>query len=109
MSGFEAFSETAQQIEREIAIKGVVLGVDWSNEHAVRELAREALTYHADPSALQSLHDQTPLERAKIELFGLTVLMLNTMTESAEEGVHTHGGVIWKRLGKALLEESGAI
>ena len=31
--------------------------------------------------------------------------MLLTMKQSAEVGVHTHGGPTWKAFGRALMEE----
>jgi hypothetical protein len=45
-----------------------------------------------------------PAERAKGKLFALTNLMLRLMTQSANTGVHTHGGSAWKAFGKALFD-----
>lgn len=103
---FEHYAEEARRIESEIARHGIALGIDWENEVEVRALAREALTYHPDAASKVSPGD-TALWRAKIELFGLAQLMLKVMAESAGENIETHGGPVWKALGKALWIESG--
>jgi hypothetical protein len=104
---FEHYAEEAKQIEAEIIRHGIALGIDWSDSMAVRMLAREALHYHPDAAGKVSRGD-TPEERAKLELFGLAQLMLTVMAESAADNVETHGGEVWKALGRALWLESGA-
>jgi hypothetical protein len=101
---FEHYSEEARNIEREIIRLGIALGIDWDDEVAVRTLAREALAWRADnlnhiPDALE--------RRTRFELFGLAQLMLNVMTQSADDGMETHGGPVWKAFGRALWLESG--
>ena len=54
------------------------------------------------------LRDPDPQLKARGELFAFGVLMLRTMQESAETGLHTHGGPAWKAFGGALIEEAGA-
>ena len=107
MSGFTQFSDDAQDIEREMAIKGVVLGIDWNNAQMVRQLAKEALAHNAGEVGTLVQESTTTEARAKAELFALAGLMLKTMENSAETGIHTHGGPVWKSLGKAMLEEAG--
>ena len=108
MSGFEHFSENAAELEHEIAVRGVVLGIDWDDPAEVRALAREALAGGAGHTS--GLLDSDELEsRARGELFALAVLMLRTMEESADTGVHTHGGRVWKSFGKALIEEASLL
>ena len=102
MSGFENYSREALQIEREIVRKGAVLGIDWDDAVQVRELARQALDcrlgqVNCDPD--------DPLQRSRIELFGLAQLMLKVMTESAGADIHTHGGTAWKAFALALWTE----
>lgn len=45
MAGFENYGADTGEIELEIERKGIVLGVDWSDEVQVRALAREALDH----------------------------------------------------------------
>lgn len=105
MIGFENFARDAEDLEHQICMLGVAIGLDWTDQTAVRALAREALDGGAaHVEALVRSQDRT--ERARGELFGLGVIMLKTMEESAEMGIHTHGGPCWKAFGKALIEES---
>lgn len=106
MAAFENYAEEARRIEREIHRHGLLLGLDWNDEAAVRALAREALACHPADGQPDCLPD-TPERRAKMELFGLAQLMLKVMTESAGENIHTHGGPIWKAFARALWRESG--
>ncbi|MBI5784142.1 MAG: hypothetical protein HZA64_01685 [Rhodocyclales bacterium] len=103
---FEHYAEEAQRIEQEIVRHGIVLGIDWQDEFAVRTLAREALALHPADGEKVSLGN-TPEARAKLEIFGLAQLMLKVMTESAADDVETHGGDVWKAFGRALWLESG--
>ena len=102
MSGFENYSREAQQLEHEIERKGVVLGIDWDDAVQVRELAREALDCKL---GRENCDPDDPLERARIELFGLAQLMLKVMTESAGDDTLTHGGAAWKAFAHALWAE----
>jgi hypothetical protein len=106
MPVFENYPEEAQQLELEILRKGVVLDIDWDDEAAVAQLAREALAYHPTESG-SNPWPRDPAARARIEMFGLVQLMLKVMAESASEDIHTHGGPTWKALGRALWRESG--
>ena len=102
MSGFENYSREARQIDHEIERKGVILGIDWDDAVQVRELAREALD-----CKLGAAHCEIgdPRDRTRVELFGLAQLMLTVMKESADEGIHTHGGAAWKAFARALWAE----
>ena len=102
MSGFENYSREAALIEHEIETKGVILGIDWNNAVEVRELARQALDCKL--GALDCEPDE-PLDRARLELFGLAQLMLTVMKESANENIDTHGGPAWKAFARALWAE----
>lgn len=105
MAEFTNFSREAKEIELEIERNGIALGIDWEDEEQVRALAKEALHYHLGGEHLSGATDEGRTLLTKVELFGLAGLMLKTMTESADVGVHTHGGTVWKLFGKALLEE----
>lgn len=105
MSGFEHFTENAAELEHEIAVRGVVLGIDWDDPVQVRSLAREALAGGAGHTEGLVKSDDLQ-QKARGELFALAVLMLRTMEESADTGLHTHGGPVWKAFGKALIEEA---
>lgn len=105
MNGIRHFARDAEALEHEIFKLGIFLGIDWDDHVAVRALAREALNRdHARSHAAP--HDMDRKHRATEELFALSELMLRTMTESAEVGIHTHGGPTWKAFGRALIEES---
>ncbi|GAB1394576.1 hypothetical protein MASR1M60_27400 [Rhodocyclaceae bacterium] len=105
MSGFENFSREAAEIEREIVRKGIALGIDWQDAAAVRTLAHAAFAHKE--TATVAPGDATGL--AQQELFGLIHLMLQVMTESAENDIRTHGGPVWKALARALWAERQAL
>ena len=105
MATFENYAAEAAQLETEIARKGVVLDIDWNNDAAVKALARRALASLSD--TLQLDHPPgSPKGMAMLEIIGLSQLMLKVMKESADEGIITHGGPVWKSLGRALWEEA---
>lgn len=108
MSLFENFAKETQQIELEIERKGVVLGLDWDNESQIREVARKALAGQ-QKGADATFHDMSWNDRALVELFALSQLMLTVMQESAAEDMQTHGGKVWKSLGRALWNEAAAL
>ena len=102
MSAFENYAREAQQLEHEIATKGIILGIDWADPVQVRELARQAMDCRL--GAIDCEPDE-PADRARLELFGLIQLMLKVMKESADDQIHTHGGPLWKTLARALWAE----
>lgn len=105
MPAFENYGAEARRLELEIERKGIVLGIDWEDEVAVAQLARSALAFHPD-NQTGSLWPKDPEAQARVELYAMAHLMLKVMTESAEEDIRTHGGKIWKALGRALWRES---
>lgn len=107
MLGVNPFDSQVAEIEREIARRGMVLGIDWSDEPQVRALAREALACRMDRSHPECFPSDR-ITLARIELFGLAQLILTLMRESALVGIHTHGGPVWKSLGRALWQEAEA-
>ncbi|NMG28672.1 hypothetical protein [Aromatoleum evansii] len=107
MSGFEHFARDACELEREILKRGMLLKLDWDDAAIMRKLAREALEGGADHTQAL-LADPDARLRARGELFALGVLMLRVMEESADTGVHTHGGPAWKAFGRALIQEAQA-
>jgi hypothetical protein len=106
MATFENYADEALRIEREIVRSGIVLGIDWNDDVAVRTLAREALACHPGSGQTDCMSD-SPEHRAKLAIFGLAQLMLKVMTESAGENMETHGGPAWKAFARALWRESG--
>lgn len=106
MAGYENYSAETRDIELEIERRGVVLGIDWTNEPQVRQLAREAMD--RSPEELKRAASSPPNYQAlaKVELYGLAALMLKTMEESAGNGIESHGGVAWKAFAKALWAEA---
>jgi hypothetical protein len=105
MSGFGHYARTADELEREIYKRGLALGLDWDDQARMRELARQALS--AEPGGVLKLL-RSPVRQDKLtgELFALADLMLDTMRQSAQIGVHTSGGRAWKAFGRALYQES---
>ncbi|ATE61274.1 hypothetical protein [Thauera sinica] len=105
MSGFGHYDRTAKEVEREIIKRCILLRLDWRDAATMRALAREALECTAE-CRLGLLRAPDYARRGKGELFALAELMLNTMRQSAQIGVHTSGGPVWKAFGRALYEES---
>lgn len=108
MSGFGHYARDAVELEREMLKRGILLGLDWEDEAALRAMAREALTCTPECN-MQMLRDPDPRRRARAEFYALAMLMLETMRQSAEIGVHTHGGAAWKAFGRALIEEASRL
>ncbi|AMO38586.1 MULTISPECIES: hypothetical protein [Thauera] len=108
MSGFGHYARTADELEREIYKRGLALGIDWDDQVRLRELARQALS--SEPGNVMRLL-RSPIRQDKLtgELFALSELMLNTMRQSAQIGVHTSGGRAWKAFGRALYQESESL
>ena len=106
MAGYENYGESTKEIEQEIERMGIVLGIDWTDEHQVRTLAREAVNHLQDDLKVAAENPGDFRLRAKIDLFGLAGIMLKTMTESAENGLQSHGGDAWKAFAKALWAEA---
>lgn len=105
MSGFGHYARTALELEREIFKRGLMIGVDWQDPAAMRSLAHEALTC-TTACRLEMLRSADRQQRGRGELFALAEMMLDTMRQSAQIGVHTQGGEVWKAFGRALYEES---
>lgn len=105
MPEFENYAAEAALLETEIARKGIILGIDWDNEAQVRMLARQALACNEETFD-QDCNSERSTGRARLVLFGLAQLMLKVMRQSAEDGMITHGGPVWKSFGRALWEEA---
>ncbi len=107
MSGFENYRDSTRALELEIERRGIILGIDWSDEVQVRALAREALQRaKEDAKLVASSEIPDPLLMARVDLFGLAGIMLKTLRESAEEGILSHGGPAWRAFAKALWSEA---
>jgi hypothetical protein len=102
MSIVENYGMEVARIEREIERKGVILGIDWDHPAQVQELAHQA--FHCHTGAPDCDVDD-PVQRARVELFALAQLMLAVMAESAENGIESHGGALWKTFARALWRE----
>ena len=104
MPEFENYSAEAKQIEQEIIRKGVILGIDWNNEAALRSLAGQALARHDETLPL-GVSLSSPEGMAKMELFGLAQLMMKVMKQSADDNRFIHGGPVWNAFAAALWAE----
>lgn len=104
MSGFGHFDRTADEIEHAIFKRGIAIGLNWDDQARLHALARRALS--CTPSCMAGML-RSPIRSEKLtgEFFMLSGLMLDNMRQSAEIGVHTHGGAAWKAFGQALYEE----
>ncbi|MFT3760826.1 hypothetical protein [Thauera sp.] len=105
MSGFGHYARTADELEREIYKRGLALGLDWDDQARMRELARQALSTKSG-GVMKLLRSPVRQDKLTGELFALADLMLDTMRQSAQIGVHTSGGKAWKAFGRALYQES---
>ncbi|WP_449191989.1 hypothetical protein [Thauera sp.] len=103
MSGFGHYERTADELEREIVKRGIAIGIDWQDAARLRELAARALS--CTPGCMMKML-RSPIRQEKLtgELFALSELMFENMRQSAEVGMHTHGGPAWKAFGRALYE-----
>lgn len=106
MAGIANYATNTKAIELEIERKGIVLGIDWTDETQVRTLAKEALNHASEDIKLAAAAPVDHQLMAKVELYGLAALMLRTMEESADAGIESHGGVAWKAFAKALWAEA---
>jgi len=106
MSGFENYTRDTSEIERELVRKGIALGIDWTDELAVKALAREAVEHLADSVKVAASGSPDQRLMTRIDLFGLAGIMLRTMEKSAGQGMESHGGEAWKAFAKALWAES---
>src|SRR3546814_9877853 len=79
-----------------------------SDQARLRDLARQALT--CEPGGVVKLL-RSPIRQEKLTgaLFALSELMLNTMRQSAQIGVHTQCGKAWKAFGRALYAEAESL
>ena len=107
MSGFGHYARTADELEREIVKRGIAIGIDWQDQARMRALAHRASSCTSD-CMMKLLRSPLRHEKLTGELFALSELMLLNMRQSAEVGVHTHGGPAWKAFGRALYEEYDA-
>lgn len=103
MSGFGHYARTADELEREIVKRGIAIGLDWGDTARLRALAHQALSCTSG-CMMKLLRSPIRQEKLTGELFALSELMLVNMRQSAETGVHTHGGPAWKAFGRALYE-----
>lgn len=107
MSELENQRDDAHRISAELAVVFMALGLDWTDDLAMRSIAREALACHAEDIS-RHIDPENIEARAKQKLFGLTALMLRTMQEGAELGMHVQGSDLWKAFSKALWAEKEA-
>ncbi|MDR1063379.1 MAG: hypothetical protein LBL48_05525 [Azoarcus sp.] len=105
MSGFGHYERTAAELENEIVTRGVLLGLDWTDQVQMRALASEALDCTSE-QRLAMLRANDVRVKAKGELFALSTLMLDIMRQSAQTGVRLSDVGIWKTLACALADVS---
>ncbi|MDR1229455.1 MAG: hypothetical protein LBK55_10690 [Azoarcus sp.] len=105
MSGFGHYERTAAELENEIATRGVLLGLDWTDQVQMRALVSEALDCTSEQRLAMLRADDVRM-KAKGELFALSTLMLDIMRQSAQTGVRLSDVGIWKTLARALADVS---
>lgn len=106
MAGYQNFLEDAEQIEKEIMRRCIVLNIDWTDEVQLHALASEALDHLGDAARIPVELPVDYEQLAKADLFGLAGVMLTMMAESARRGIQSHGGPVWKAFAKALWSEA---
>lgn len=104
MADLEKLAAEAKQIEAEIVAKGKLVGIDWGNETAVRNLAKQSL---ASPDATLPIgfSMSSPEGMAKIELLGLAQMVLKVLQQGDGEDLSGLGGPAWSAFAKALWTE----
>ncbi|WP_412480620.1 hypothetical protein [Azonexus sp. IMCC34839] len=107
MAGIEHYAQDVAEIETELVRKGIALGLDWSDETEVRALAHAAINNHERDVEQAAASPGDYQLMAKVELYGLAAVMLKTMQKSADVGILSHGGPVWKAFAKALWTEAG--
>ena len=101
MSQIENQWEQIKQIKTEIMRHMLALGLDWHDEVAMAQLARECKAFSAaNAQAAYASGDRTLKTRA--ELFAMVSIMIKTMEEAANENRDVHGGEVWKAFAKHL-------
>ena len=83
-----------------------MLGIEWNDDAKALALAKESLFHSKEILAQFSMHHDDYKLKAKMELFGLAAVMMQIMTDSADEGFHTCGGVAWKAFFRVLIHET---
>lgn len=97
------YQKETSELSKEIERKLVMVGLDWSDEGLMRDLAREVLSGSV---RMGMGENETNREKAaRVELFGLIGLMNKVMCEAAEHGTVVHGSDAWKAIAKALWAE----
>ncbi|QEL66553.1 hypothetical protein OTERR_30770 [Oryzomicrobium terrae] len=98
------YGQDADAISHEITRRLIALGADWADPAQMRALAEEMLS----PTTLHKIREQAGggdhLAQAKLDLFGLSGIMLKSMEHSAEQGILAHGNDAWKAFAKALWQ-----
>ncbi|MDR2032015.1 MAG: hypothetical protein LBP86_07150 [Azoarcus sp.] len=101
MSGFGHYERSAAELEREIVIRGIMIGLDWGNPPQIHALAREALSC-SPAQRLALLRSPDRKKKAMGELFAFSALMLDIMRQGAGAGVRVPGGKVWDIFERAL-------
>lgn len=101
MSQIENHKNEVSQIETELMRHLMVLGLDWHDEAAMKQLASECKVFGpTDAKAAYASNNQRLITKA--ELFGLVSIMIRTMESAALDERDVHGGEVWKAFGKHL-------
>jgi hypothetical protein len=89
------------ELEDAIAIRCVVIGLDWTDSAQMHALASEALQCTTEQH-LAMLHAPDAQTRARGDLFAFAVLMFDTLRQSAQSGLFVEGSGICKALSRAF-------
>jgi hypothetical protein len=105
MSGFGHYERTAAELENAIVTRGILLGLDWTDQVQVRALAREALDCTPE-KRLAMLRASDRRMKATGELFAFSTLMLDIMRQSAQAGARIPDAGVWKIFAQTLVDVS---
>lgn len=103
MSGFGHYDRTVAELENEIAIRCIAIGLDWTDDTQMHALASEALQCTTEQH-LAMLHAPDAQTRARGNLFAFAVLMFDTLRQGAQSGLFVEGSGICKALNRAFDE-----
>ncbi|MCL2162365.1 MAG: hypothetical protein FWH56_10850 [Betaproteobacteria bacterium] len=103
MTGFGHYDRTVAEIEKEIALCCILLGLDWTDEAQVRTLIDGCLRSTSEQH-LDMLRAPDKQTRIRGKLFALLALLLDTMRQSAQAGIKATGSRLCQALNRAFIE-----
>ncbi len=95
--------QDANLVEKELERYAVAINFNWNDASQAKLLAMEFKDFDED-KAQKFLSSGDRFLMSKANFFGLARTMLELMGDGAKEGVHIHGGNVWKSFAKELYK-----